>query len=537
MGDEEAVVTMPATDKAMAMTIAEAITRLGIGEMDEAWQREVARLIADGFRARDEAIWLRERNGARLTASKLALALKCLHWLRPGIGPGNHANRGAADRGTEEHGYIEHTMLTGNTEPQSATHARWIDDWYRDRGQGPWLVEVGLAMNPDGVVIAGPGGNGDPQGDRYAWAPHDFLPGTPDAIQLIVDGEPVTEAELEARRATADTIVVRVLDWKSGFRARDHLTAARRNFQMAYLAAMAAQRWGADGAILEIIFVRPDGVWRDVHPTSGYVDAFDLAALRKKVGVLHRHVLDTEDEEALAPKRGPWCSDMFCPQFGRCPVTQGLLAKVDHNVAQLKIPLVTHDVMGPDHAREVYHVLRAAKARMAEVWSALRGWTDEMGPIPVRPGIAWGRRVTTQEKIDLSKPGAVDLLKTELGPHWELAVNMTASKSTTKKDGRSIRTAARVVAAERSKASGRRVTITSVEETVLERLRRIEALAPKVGSKIDEFAITDSDLQNYPYLSAPPDGFKVVERIEEEGDDEAEADDDFGEQHKIPDQE
>lgn len=467
------------------------------------------------------------QNRERLSSSKLELAMKCLHWLRPSAGPAIIGKPKTANAGTVEHKNIEHTMRTGVVDVMSPTHERWIDDWYIPYGSdGFWIIEQGMAMDADGHVIVGPGASTFEDGmERYAWAPPDHVPGTSDALRVFVDRKVVVpkltagcdplEAlrdAVDALRPTANEILVHVVDWKSGFRARTHLSRAKRNVQILHLGAMAVEYFGADAALVEILFVRPDGTWRDPHR----IEAMELAPLRVQVGRIIRALEDLTDEEVLRPRRGPWCGDKYCPQHGQCPATKGALEYVDPSRGKITIPRSGYDVMSPQHATDVYHLLRAMQARVTEAWNALRTWQDETGPIMVRPGIAWGRKEYRAERIDMNKPGALEVMREVLGDFWWDAVNFSTAKVSSKPGARSIRSGARRKADELSQASGKRVTIISVEERVLTELRLLEAARTTVSTKVDEFPVSDSDLQNYPWLEADPDGAKIVERLEED---------------------
>jgi hypothetical protein len=445
----------------------------------------------------------------RLTASNLELAYRCLYPFRPSAGQGAPAGE-SAGAGTAEHAHIEHTLVTGDTRPRSPIHARWLDTWYVHHGMGPWMAEVAMAMDPvTRAVMRGPRPS-DTGPDRYPWAPAGWVPGTADAIQLFVDGEPANELEL-ARLRGADPdrhVAVRVVDWKSGFRARDFLTPTRENMQLLWLGLMAAELYGADEIIAEIVFCRADGVWVDSHRT----DPLELRALRDIVSGMFA-ALRGEDEEALAPKRGPWCADKYCALHGLCPATRGDLARLT-DTRKIVMPTSPHEVRSQQHASEVYQVLRAAKAAAEVVWQALRRWTEEIGPIQVAPGVAWGRRTTApRETIDLGEgtqeepiPPGVRAIMEVAGPAWPLAVDFGSSKAR-------VRAAARAMA-DAEKAAGRRASIAAMEARLMDALRAGGHVTTTVSTRVEEFAVTPELLAEYPYLVPPPAGSKAMERID-----------------------
>lgn len=447
---------------------------------------------------------------SRLTASKLELAIQCLYPFTDGsdLDGENVENMGAAKKGSNEHRYIEHTMRTGDVEPKSPTHARWIDDWYTAHGDNrDWHVEFALAVDPiTARVVTGP--PPEEAGPRYPWAPPGFIPATADSWCVVEGGA-----------STGGRLVV-VIDWKSGFRQKTHLSPARGNLQLWWLAIGLAELTDADEVMVEAIYVQPDGVWRDWHT----IDVLELRELRMKVAVVKRALEAGTDAAALAPKWGPWCADKMCPKLGRCPATKGALPAVsttDPRIAKTYIPRYTSEIRSMEHAAVLYQIALAARASLNELWGALRGWTDELGPIAVRPGFAWGRRNTTRERMDADlTPEAIAVLKEELGDHWEIAVRMKGAK------GR-VYEAARMMAADlnaQRPTGAKKITITSVEARCLERLRAVGDLQPKVTSRVDEWPVTENDVQNYRWLSLPPSGTKELQRVEDEDDPQVEED-------------
>lgn len=446
---------------------------------------------------------------SRLTASKLELATRCLHWLRPSAGRGEEPGA-AADAGTAEHAAIEHTIRTGDETPRTPTHQRWLDDWYRPRGHGPWEVEHALAMDPvTRHIVTGPPPHPD-NPERYPWAPPGYVPGSADAIQFAISGAPATMAEISVSRAGHRS--ARVIDWKSGFKSRDFLTPAKANLQLLWLAAMVAERYELDEVSIEIIFTRADGVWRDAP--EPFDDMF-LSRFRHQIGKLTTAIAEGSDEHALAPKRGPWCRDKFCSLHGRCPATAGdlqLIAPVP-----VRVPLYASEISDMEHAARLYSVLRAAQARINAVWGALRGWVDELGPIQAAPGIAWGRRVTApRDNIDLGDvpegaayPPGLAVIQGIVGDAWPAAIDFKTSKA-------KLRHAARLYAASET-AAGRKTTIKAAEERIIEALRAAGHVTRSAGIRTEEFPVTDALIAEYPYLTPPPAGSKVVERLDDDG--------------------
>ena len=119
------------------------------------------------------------------------------------------------------------------------------------------------------------------------------------------------------------------------------------------------------------------------------------------------------------------------------------------------------------------------------MFQALRVYTDEHGPIDIGGGIVWGPKVSQRDAIDVSTRAAIETLKVQLGPAWERAVTLEATKAGIK------RAAVVIQATQKAEPEGTRVapveTLDAIERRTVEALRACGAVTKKTSTKHEEF--------------------------------------------------
>lgn len=394
---------------------------------------------------------------SRLTASGVDRALRCGWAFRPDAGPANSAGpSAAADSGTDEHGHIEETideeaeraligesLLDGPLEPKSRTHARWLDEWWPRERHLEWRAETSIAIDPaTGETRLGPTGEGWGHRD-YAWAPDRMIPGTIDAW-------------------TVDGGTLRVVDWKCG--QASHVGDPQTSGQLRTLGLALARQIGHRGPVsLEYVKVNDTRLWVE----RALLTRSDLLAFQLRLAELALSISDAP----ASP--GHWCSSLWCPYLGRCPATVGSLSRVRGGLPgdPFRVVLAGGRFESDEHAAWQYRVLRAADKTLEEAWAALKARARQR-PVPLGDGVTYAETEKSRETIQIDAPGAEAALAREL-PEVPLAEVVEVRRKVTKER---IEEAARRVAAARSAAVGKRVTIKAVVAQTMIALRQVGAV-------------------------------------------------------------
>lgn len=227
--------------------------------------------------------------GARLSASALPRAVRCLYSFRSDVETLPDAPGTSAQIGTLVHKAIETSLLggyagpadtAGTMTPGQIRTARTLFDtwkvWWSVTGSFTftiWQPEVKMALTQDGI-IAFSGGAARDYGERST----SFLPGTADAV-LVSGG------------------VVHVRDWKTGRGPYE----AKTDEQVRFLGAVAAKIHLVPEARIYIDQISPERVLT----TSHVMDEAEIDATIADARALLRLVPDS------IPAGGAWCK--YCP--------------------------------------------------------------------------------------------------------------------------------------------------------------------------------------------------------------------------------
>jgi hypothetical protein len=131
------------------------------------------------------------------------------------------------------------------------------------------------------------------------------------------------------------------------------------------------------------------------------------------------------------------------------------------------------EIEGPDHAAQLYQLVRFAEGRVSAIKTALREFADAHGGVPTGEGRVWIRSERAREAIDLSVPGAYEALTEVLGLRAHEAIEFSTTKA-------AIETVARELAKERGES------IKSVRDRALGALRDVGAVERKTSVTYEE---------------------------------------------------
>lgn len=390
---------------------------------------------------------------ARLSASKIDLARRCLWPFRPDAGPRNGSTF-AASAGQDEHALIESTLLTGDTSPKSETHARWLEEWWPKHQHVEWHVEHPIALDP----VTGETRQGPTSWDRrdYAWAPWRFMVGTPDAWGI--EGGVLHDG------------VLRVVDWKTGNAA--HIKDPSAAGQMLFLGLalelhLRGQGVRVRGVSLEYVLVNERRLWIE----SAIVSRAHLAAFRSELQAL----VEGADGNPQ-PVEGHWCRSHWCDYLGRCPVTRHALTHAaPPPEAPFKVALDAKEIESDEHAAWQYALIKAAGKRLEEATAAIKA-RAKSHPIPLGDGRFYGQVEKSRETIDIEAPGAVTLLE-QMGMGAAVTIKRSSSKE-------AIERAAGPVAKEQGRTKKAQVGIA------LDALRQVGAVKTTSYTEIGEYEAT-----------------------------------------------
>jgi len=388
----------------------------------------------------------------KLSASKIDLARRCLWPFRRDAGPQN-ASGFAAAAGHDEHGYIEHTLKTGDITPKSETHQRWLSEWYEEHGHIKWQVEQPIAIIPStGETRMGPQGWNHRD---YSWSTWDHLVGTVDAW-------------------TVENGRLRIVDWKTGQAA--HIHSPTKAGQMLFLGLAFARHLRSQGqrvdeVSLEYVLVNDSRLWIE----SGVATRSDLLAFHGELTEL----MEGADGDPQ-PVRGHWCKSMWCGYLGRCPATAGALTTLAPDTTH-PIALRPEDIASDEHAAWQYRLLQAAAKSLEEGMAAIKE-RAKVTPIPLEDGMIYGPREKTRETVQIEVDGARDVLFKHLGNGAKQAIITKHSATKT-----SIKDAARLVAGART-AQGQKTTIKALETPILADLHALGAIKVSTYSELEEYS-------------------------------------------------
>jgi hypothetical protein len=352
----------------------------------------------------------------KVSASRMGLFELCQYFARddvewPRVRPENKLGA----RGTAGHKLIEahyERVALGQPLPNPADFtqaltrgdARYIQAVYRRFTEDP----VSRAQfRPERAFVYSVGSDSArslPSTDRrnYIDLAPDEIPGTPD----------LTNAEPQNRR-------VHVADIKlgEGNESRGLLSDAQGDFN----GLSVARNYDAETAVITELDLTLDGV-RAKQRTLG---PGALAAIAAKVRRLSLLVPKAE------PQPGLHCTEMWCPIRGTCPASQRAQMALAPDRTALEM-----NIERPEQAARVLYAIRVIRAAADFAEAHLNAYVDDQpGQYIVLPdGRRYQRSETVQRTIDLSAPGAVDLLK---GSGFGDAIVATTSRERLEEVGRS----------------------------------------------------------------------------------------------------
>lgn len=377
----------------------------------------------------------------RATMSSVGLLPLCSYWARPEVQWQYDPSGPAAEFGSAVHEVVAAGVAghaAAGRDPAAYAMASQVLGWFDGEraSHSTWLAEPAYVLSLNGAARH----VGNNIGRRYPRLEGHEVAGSADIVGI------------------SDGVAV-VYDLKTG--RRENVDPAAENLQLATLALAVHLAHGVDSVRVGLIFPVPGGVVTDEHT----LDALDLAAWQAELAGIVDKIPTSKPQPGKKQCR-------YCKARAVCPAMTSALAEATPR-RRLPVVMTSADITGPDHAREQYLALRSAKTALEMAWGALRQYVVENGPVDLGDGRAYGSRTSQRESIDLSTRVAVDALRTELGPAWESAVELSTSK-----------TAIKDAAREAAKATGEK--IAQVERRVLDALRGVGAVKTTSSTTFDE---------------------------------------------------
>jgi hypothetical protein len=257
-----------------------------------------------------------------------------------------------ADDGTERHAWLGRLIVTRDTDVAPAAYYEAALD-ILDRIPAGAASEVELSYEHEGRVI---------------------LTGHADVVAVLPDA-------------------VLVADWKSF----EDVGPAESNWQVRSYAAMAAQRFCRDRAIVLIIYVREG---QAPYVNAAELDALDLAAVLEDVRLVDARVWNERAKVAAGAMpdvaEGKHCR--YCPAAHACPAKTALIRQlVDGTAAQT---LASLSFISDEEAALAWERIAQYSALLNRMKSALIARASDR-PIPLRNGMEL-RKVSKQgnERLD-----------------------------------------------------------------------------------------------------------------------------------------
>jgi hypothetical protein len=164
----------------------------------------------------------------------------------------------------------------------------------------------------------------------------------------------------------------------------------------------------------------------------------------------------------------------YCPSLAYCPAQTAMVRRMA--VEPEKVGADIRALLTPETAGRAYERLRAVKAVLREVESALHAYASQT-PIPLSDGSVWGPVTTDREELDAKVAYRV------LSELHDPGVAHGACDLETSKAG--VKRALREVA-ELRKAAGEKVTLAGLEREALEAIREAGGVRLKSRTEFKE---------------------------------------------------
>lgn len=275
-------------------------------------------------------------------------------------------------------------------------------------------------------------------------------------------GELVGTADLIALNGT-----VAVSDFKTGRGARaSHVS---ESWQMRTLALMARRIYDRPVEVAHI-HLEPNDYRIERHRVEEWDHYGDEAELR-------RVVVELEGGTSV-PRPGPWCTSMYCKLRTVCPATRAAMEAVSAEASRLLPPdLLTVD--SPERARQARVALKLYDEAAARLKENLQAYVRTHGPVEVAPGVFYGLREQSRERIDLSVPGALAAVREAVG---DSCLDIKTSKA-------AIERAAKGAQSKRGEGARR-------AQEVFATLRSLGAITTSTYEQTEEFTKNTNDTDN-----------------------------------------
>ncbi|MGK3981211.1 PD-(D/E)XK nuclease family protein [Sorangium sp. So ce118] len=376
----------------------------------------------------------------RLSASKVALASRCLHWARPDVPESVDADTASRRCGSafhdvaEKHPDVDMAAVVAKWNLRDGERAK-VEELY-DAWREWWPEYLGGRTVEREVAFAWDTATNTarrlPRCEHrdYSDCSWTEIPMTVDAL-ILGDGRTDVEAE--------------VLDLKTSFED----ISAEEHAQLEANALAVATLLGLDAVAVTIANVSADGV----RPNSSRVGGFDFDAI---AGRLARMV---EAVPTAQPKPGPHCASMWCPALGTCAATRVTAESLVRARPDLSAVLA-RGIQTHEEAYAIKSALKPAQAFLKQLEQMAVAWAEEHGGIRTPDGGLLKRVPQTKRTIDAGNKALRSRLFQMFGDD---AANAIKTKETVSLDA--VRRLAKAKAPRGSKARAEAEAIEALEAT------------------------------------------------------------------------
>lgn len=247
-------------------------------------------------------------------------------------------------------------------------------------GYGNVRAEVSYAIYPDGSAKE----IGVDLDRQYPYE-EGVIYGTGDTVHQELDYKPDGVVEM--------TLVGG--DWKCGSQARQEVTPAARNKQLALLAKALFETYHPEYVRVELRFIDASG---DMYVDAHTYDSLGIAEIDCWIGELDQRI-----SEAQAPTPGAHCAGTRCPLLSLCPaVQQAQKAMLDVEKQPLAVaraltpptelatvPLnvtALSQIQSPQHAGMIYAMAKAMENIIKAKIELIKAYVEASGPVPLGNG-------------------------------------------------------------------------------------------------------------------------------------------------------
>jgi hypothetical protein len=312
----------------------------------------------------------------RLSASKVALASRCLHWARTDVPEATDSDTRSRRIGSGFHEFAEKhpdvdmsavaarwNLRASELDAVDELYAAWCGWWPEYLGARAVEREVGFAWNTATNTARRLQKREHRDYSDCAWSE---IPMTVDAL-ILGDSE------------------VEVLDLKTSYED----ISAEEHAQLEANALAVASVLGIDEVVVTIANVSADGV----RTNSARVGGFDFDAI---AGRLARMV---DGVPTAQPRPGPHCAEMWCPALGTCSATRVTAESLVRARPDLSA-LLARGIQSHEEAYAIKAALKPAQAFLKELEQMAVAWAEENGGIKTPDGGVLKRVPVTKRTAD-----------------------------------------------------------------------------------------------------------------------------------------